>query len=222
MICIPVMASNTEEALPRIRAACALGDAVEVRLDAMDSFELHDMIRASSRPVMVTYRSSVEGGRGNADENTRLEWLLRGIQAGTAFVDVEYRTSARFRRKILRERNGTKVVLSAHFPEGTPDTGRLKQLLQAMAREGAHAVKIVTRADRPEDNLRVLSLVPMARRQGVEIIAFCMGRLGRMSRMATLLLGGYMTFASLEEGEESADGQIPARHMREILELLER
>jgi 3-dehydroquinate dehydratase len=34
------------------------------------------------------------------------------------------------------------------------------------------------------------------------------------------LLGGYLTFASLEPGEESAPGQIPAGEMRRILDLL--
>jgi 3-dehydroquinate dehydratase len=34
-------------------------------------------------------------------------------------------------------------------------------------------------------------------------------------------LGGYLTFASLEEGQESADGQIPAKEMRRMLNILE-
>ncbi len=222
MICTSVIARDTEEALARIRAAAALGDAVELRLDAMQTFRLHDMILASSRPVMVTYRSPVEGGRGSADEETRMEWLLQGIQASAGFVDVEYRTSPRFRKKILREKGRTKVVLSAHFPEGTPNLGQMERLLGKMAGEEADVVKIVTRAAVPEDNLRVLSLIPMAHQCGVEIIAFCMGPVGRISRIATVLLGGYMTFASLEEGQETADGQIPARRIREILKLLEK
>lgn len=47
-----------------------------------------------------------------------------------------------------------------------------------------------------------------------------MGPAGRISRIAGPLFGGYLTFASLEEGQESADGQIPVQKMREILEIL--
>ena len=77
---------------------------------------------------------------------------------------------------------------------------------------------IVTRAQSPEDNLRVLGLIPQARKMDVKIIAFCMGPMGRISRIASLLFGGYLTFASLEEGEESAEGQIPVTEMKKMLE----
>ena len=220
MICIPVIARDTEEALARIAGACTLGDVVELRLDGMESFCLREMIRAASRPVLVTYRSIREGGRGAADEETRMGLLHRAIQAGAALVDVEYGVSADCRRRVLLERAGVKVVLSTHFPEGTPNPDRLARLLMEMAAEEADVVKIVTRARVPEDNLRVLSLIPMARERGVEIIAFCMGKAGRLSRIASPLLGGYMTFASLGEGEESADGQIPADRMNQILGAL--
>lgn len=47
-----------------------------------------------------------------------------------------------------------------------------------------------------------------------------MGPAGRISRIAGPLFGGYLTFASLEEGQESADGQIPVLETRKILEIL--
>jgi 3-dehydroquinate dehydratase len=47
-----------------------------------------------------------------------------------------------------------------------------------------------------------------------------MGEKGRISRIASPLLGGYLTFASLDQGEESADGQIPIKKMREMMERL--
>jgi 3-dehydroquinate dehydratase len=56
----------------------------------------------------------------------------------------------------------------------------------------------------------------------MKIIAFCMGPLGRISRIVCPLMGGHMTFASLESGQESASGQIPALDMNKILEMLSR
>ncbi|MEW6668190.1 MAG: type I 3-dehydroquinate dehydratase [Thermodesulfobacteriota bacterium] len=220
MICIPVMARNTEEALPKIRAAGEMGDVVELRLDGMESFRLGEMIRACPRPAMVTYRSRREGGRGDASEDARSLLLLQAIEAGAMFVDVERSLHPECRQRVIREKAATKVVLSAHFHEGTPNHRLLERLLREMAGEGADVVKIVTRARVPEDNLRVLSLIPTAHALGMEIIAFCMGRAGRLSRIVSPLLGGYMTFASLAEGDESAAGQIPAGRMKEILEVL--
>jgi len=34
------------------------------------------------------------------------------------------------------------------------------------------------------------------------------------------MMGGYLSFASLEEGQESASGQIPVRKMKKLLEML--
>ncbi|MBW1903280.1 MAG: type I 3-dehydroquinate dehydratase [Deltaproteobacteria bacterium] len=47
-----------------------------------------------------------------------------------------------------------------------------------------------------------------------------MGPAGRISRIFTLMMGGYLSFASLEEGQESASGQIPVRKMKKLLEML--
>jgi 3-dehydroquinate dehydratase I len=78
----------------------------------------------------------------------------------------------------------------------------------------------VTLAQTPADNLRTLSLIPEARKMGVKVITFCMGPMGILSRIATVLLGGYLTFAALGKGEAAAPGQIPIREMRTLLELL--
>ncbi len=77
-------------------------------------------------------------------------------------------------------------------------------------------MKIVTMAREWDDNLRTLELVSRASKEGSGIISFCMGPLGRMSRVFSVLMGACMTFASLEEGQESASGQIPIDKMKQI------
>ena len=57
MICIPIMAKDTAEAVRKIARANPLADLLELRLDAMESFHLVDMIQEASKPVIVTYRS---------------------------------------------------------------------------------------------------------------------------------------------------------------------
>ena len=44
--------------------------------------------------------------------------------------------------------------------------------------------------------------------------------MGRMSRVFSVPMGAYMTFASLESGQESANGQIPIDRMKELTEFL--
>ncbi|UCF56687.1 MAG: type I 3-dehydroquinate dehydratase [Deltaproteobacteria bacterium] len=212
------MAKSTDEALEKIIRANPLADMLELRLDVMESFRLEDMVRVASKPVIVTYRSKKEGGNGSANYETQTRYLFNALEADADFVDVEYSMPLEFRRKIFRGRRRSKIIASVHLLNGTPSKEKLEEIFRNLATTGADIMKIVTRAQLPEDNLRVLGLIPQAQKMDVEIIAFCMGPIGRISRIASLLFGGYLTFASLEEGEESADGQIPVAEMRKILE----
>ena len=78
----------------------------------------------------------------------------------------------------------------------------------------ARHVKIVTTAAAPADPARVLSLYGAARRMGrrdLELVAFAMGEMGRMSRVLCLYLGSPHTYASL--GRAVAPGQMALADM---------
>jgi 3-dehydroquinate dehydratase type I len=220
MICVPISARNTGEAIEKIARAKPLADVLEFRLDLMESFRLEEMVQCAQKPVMATYRSIEQGGKGSADFRTRSDYLMSAIDAGADMVDVECSMPPRFRQEFFRPQRTFKVVLSCHFVNGTPGRDILEKTLAEFASTGADIVKIVTKAEAPEDNLRVLNLIPKAQKLNIKIIAFCMGSMGRLSRIASSLLGGCMTFASLEQGEESADGQIPVTEMKKMLEIL--
>jgi 3-dehydroquinate dehydratase type I len=185
----------------------------------MESFRLSEIIQATSKPVIITYRSKKEGGNGAIDYEQQTGYLLRAVEADADFVDVEYSMPAEFRRRIFHSRGRSKIIVSSHFLNGTPPREELENIFRRMAATGADSVKIVTQANAPEDNLRVLELIPPAKRQGVNITAFCMGQTGRISRVLSHLMGSCLTFASLEKGQECADGQIPVREMKKILEF---
>lgn len=220
MICIPIMARNNVEALKKIEKAAPLADMIEIRLDVMETFDLKEIIEAASRPVLVTYRSKREGGEGSVDYETRIRYLMNAVEAGADFVDVEYRMPLEFRHQLFHSHGSSELIISTHLLHKTPSREKLQEIFREMAATGADIVKIVTHAKEPEDNLHVLDLIPLAQHLGIKIVAFCMGPVGRISRIACRALGGYMTFASLEEGEESAAGQLPAKKMKEMLDLL--
>jgi 3-dehydroquinate dehydratase type I len=220
MICIPIFAKNTQEALEKIARANALADMLELRLDMMDTFDLHEMIQAVSKPALVTYRSIREGGKGTADEKMHASYLLAALEEGAELVDVERSLPEKWRKKIFRAQGKSKIIISNHMPDNTPSREELEKIFREMTATGADIIKIVTHARSMMDNLRVLDLIPKAQERGINIIAFCMGRFGRISRIFSHLLGGYLTFASLEGGEESAAGQIPVEEMKKILDVL--
>ena len=220
MICVPIMARDNSEAITKMTEISSLADLMELRLDAMASFDLKEIVQKATKPLIVTYRSKKEGGNGLARYETRARHLIRAIEVGADFVDVEFSMPQIYRQEIFQAGGTSRIIISSHLSNKTPSKEKLEHTFRKMTATGADIVKIITYARAPEDNLRVLGLIPLARDFGVKIITFCMGPLGRVSRIFTLMLGGYLSFASLEEGQESASGQIPVRKMRKILDLL--
>ena len=202
----------------KIAKANTMADILEIRLDLMDTFDLPRLIQAAAKPVLVTYRSDRQGGRGRADPETHTEHVLDAIENGAHLVDVELGLPRKWREKIFEVRGKSRIVLSTHVNDETPSRGDLTRILKQSVATSAEIVKIVTRAKTWEDNLRVLELIPRGQDLGIEITAFCMGPVGRISRVLSHLMGGCLTFASLEEGEESGDGQIPIKEMKKIVE----
>ena len=74
---------------------------------------------------------------------------------------------------------------------------------------------------RSADCLRLLELIPYARQKGQAIIAFCMGKPGKISRIMAPLLGSFISYASLEPEEASAPGQLTIQQMRLICRIMD-
>jgi 3-dehydroquinate dehydratase type I len=216
MYCIPIIAKDTEEAIEKICKAERLADVVEVRLDLMNSFDIPAIVNSALKPVLVTYRSVNEGGRGDADPDKSEGYLVSAVEAGADLVDVELAMASGPRNRIISGRSKTKIIISTHIALCTPPEHELEEIYKNSIKAGGDIIKIVTMARELEDNLRTLELIKRAKRDRVSIISFCMGPLGRMSRLFSVPMGACMTFASLDPGQESADGQIPINKMREL------
>jgi 3-dehydroquinate dehydratase type I len=216
MFCVPIIASDTKEAIRKMDEAAGVADLLEVRLDLMGSFDIPGIVNAAERPVLMTYRSLKEGGNGNDPPEAVAGHLISAIESGADFVDVELSMPKDLRDGIIAIGRESKIIVSTHVTTWTPSRQELIKVFLDSIAAGGDIIKIVTMARSWEDNLRVLELVERAKNDGVKIISFCMGPLGMMSRVFSVLMGGYLTFASLGQGQESANGQIPIDKMREI------
>ena len=123
---------------------------------------------------------------------------------------------------MVERRGSTKLILSWHDFTGTPETARLEAVLEEMLATEADIVKLVALAREPADNLRLLSLIPRAQAQGKEIIAFCMGPVGKWSRIAAPLLGSFLAFAPFSKAGASAPGQLTVNDMKRLWQMLRR
>ncbi len=220
MYCISVFGRNTGEVLSAMKKASEMADVIELRLDLMEEIELETLISSAARPVLVTCRSTREGGKSDEDWDVISSRQKRAMEMGADFVDLEWSMPEPFRKRLIEENRKSRVVLSRHFQKLTPGRKELSTLLKEMAASGADIVKIVTKAGTIEDNFRVLALIPEARKLNVQVVAFAMGPMGRLSRLLCVPMGGFFTFACMDENHSAAAGQMTVQRMRRLTEEL--
>ena len=146
--------------------------------------------------------------------------LEEAIELGVDFVDVEIETERFLLQKLITNKKGTQAILSFHNFQGTPSLKELKRICDRMTQRGTDIAKIVTFAKSWEDNLLILSLIPYARKRGQEIVTFCMGEKGKMSRIFAPLMGAVWTYAALNKNRASAPGQLTVQALKNIWENL--
>jgi 3-dehydroquinate dehydratase type I len=89
-----------------------------------------------------------------------------------------------------------------------------------MIQLGADVIKIVSFARSWEDNLSVLSLIPLAKERRQKIVAFCMGEKGKISRIFSPFFGAAWTYASIDRARVSASGQMTVRELKDTWEKM--
>ncbi len=221
-ICVPVVEATVNRARSRYQRAARKGLWTEIRLDYLEEAQpdLGRLFRGLPGPVIATNRLAAEGGRWTGTEAARRNLLEQALAQGVTCLDVELAADAVWRREVAARRGPAKLILSWHDVAGTPEAARLDAVLEKMLAQEADILKLVTMAQQPADNVRVLSLIPRAQAHGKDIIAFCMGPLGKWSRVAAPLLGSWLTFAPFSKSGASAPGQLTVNDLKRMWKTL--
>lgn len=211
-----ICAAITNTDLVKIQEAETLVDLFEVRIDLIgDDWE--KVVKIIRKPWIATNRTIDEGGRWNGNEARRIERLLRAIDLGAEMVDVEFKTK-NLNNIVPLVKKRVKCILSFHDTGKTPPLRELKSIVDGQIKAGADVCKVVTTAVNYHDNLTVLELIRTFHTH--KIVSFAMGQSGQTSRVLSPLVGGEFTYASIEEGKESAPGQVTIKQMIETYRIL--
>lgn len=238
MICTTIQNKTIDE----IYAILESGDVemAEIRLDScpLTMDEIEELFSTSDVPLVATCRINAVKERlsqtlaGHQQDDRKLEMkasqeveskLITAIHAGAAFVDLEIEAPPMMSKRLRREtrENGTVFVRSYHDFNGTDSVEALKALTEKCFAIGADIAKIVTMAapctgdNQSPDVDRVLSLYDHF--DPAKLIAFAMGDAGKTSRIQCLAKGSPFTYASLNEEDTAAPGQMTTREMRDIV-----
>jgi len=211
-ICAVITGNDTES----INRAEALADMMELRMDLVGS-GWHEVVRHLNKPWIATIRDGAHHGKFTGSEEERLNELLRAVKLGASIIDVEIDCAAL--EEIAKSTKGrARLLVSYHNWDGTPPLEQLSGTVQRQVSAGADICKVVTMARTVNDNLAVLKLPGLF--PWIDTISFAMGPAGALSRVLSPLAGGYLTYASLDEGGGSAPGQMSVEALRKIYRMI--
>lgn len=232
-VCVPVLGKCEADILSSAENARACApDVVEWRIDWFDGVEvparLMPLLRQlrscfRSTPLLITFRSSKEGGEREISSKNYVDLLCRIIASGDAdLIDVELFSGEDTVRHVVNaaQQHGVAVIGSSHDFEKTPDEAEIVSRLEQMRTLGCDAAKIAVMPQNPRDVLTLLSATERmkAKHPELPIITMSMGQLGMVSRLCGGLFGSALTFGSA--GQASAPGQVDVPRLRQTLELL--
>jgi 3-dehydroquinate dehydratase/shikimate dehydrogenase len=182
-------------------------ELIELRVDFMRKKpDIGRLLKDRPTPVVVTCRRKIDRGRWFGTEEQRLSVLREAIIGGAEYVDLEEDIAASIRRY-----GKTKRIVSYHNFDETPI--ELFDIHRRMCQRDPDIVKIVTMANSPADNVRMLELVAAS---SVPTVGFCMGELGTISRILCGRAGSPFTYASFSREREMAPGQLSWAEVRNL------
>lgn len=174
---------------------------------------------ASSLPLLLTYRSTTEGGKGAGHGQGYEDYLASLLQLRPAVdaVDIEMACPASKALVAEAKAGGYDVVGSCHDFTATPSAAQITQKLAQITAAGADITKVAYMPRNAQDvaALRHAAHDFAGAYPHQPLIAISMGQLGAPSRTD---LVNCLTFATIADGAASAPGQATIAHVRAWLE----
>lgn len=204
-ICLVVTGQTIDSFIVNLKSAQKLADMIELRVDFIKNLSgkhLDLISRQICQPAIFTCRSQSEGGHFQSNETTRLNLIKQADDLGFDFIDLELKTLQKHRLKL----NRAKLIVSYHNFKTTPSLKRLQTLLVQMRPHRPRICKIATMV-KSGRHLKTLWQLLVNKKNSDKLIVVGMGQKGKVVRLLTPLLGGYLTYASFNQSG-SAPGQI--------------
>ena len=214
MIIVSITGPSTREALAQVAGSSRFADMFEFRLDLMIQPNIARLLLSTKKPTIATCRPEREGGGFRGTERERIGLLELASVYGAQYVDIELNSSPSVIADFVRHKKETKVIVSCHLLDGTLfEIGRIYKALRAT---GADVIKLAYQGEDAFENHLAFEFLAKAKSDRQAAVAMMMGDAGGPSRVLYKKYGGWATYASTEEGEAAAPGQMPASVLKSV------
>ena len=218
---VSITPRNLEEAQQIDAHRFTDADLIEWRADFLEKDEILKVAPAifekfAGRELLFTLRTKQEGGNIQLSDEEYVT-LIKDVAHlyQPDYVDFEYFSHKEKFEEMLEFPN---LVLSYHNFNETPEN--MMEILSELTSLTPKAVKVSVMAHSEQD---VLDLMNYTRgfktlNPEQEFVTISMGKVGKISRIASDLTGSSWSFASLDEA--TAPGQISLSNMKKIRDIL--
>ena len=186
-------------------------------------YVLINMLLLGMTPILMTFRTSKEGGEKSIEPEDYAKLNIKAAQTGYVdFIDVEIFTGDAIVTKIIDGAHaaGVKVIASNHDFHKTPEKSDIIYRLRKMQDMNADIPKIAVMPQNKKDVLTLLSATEEMTSLYADrpIITMSMAGTGVISRLCGEVFGSSMTFGAARKA--SAPGQMGVKELETVLGLL--
>ncbi len=238
-IIVPIVAPTREAILAEAKTFHTIPvDVVEWRIDLYEDVRSAEKVIETAGmlqevlddiPLLVTYRSAIEGGKTQEEIDNDLtpaaygELLKAVCASGKAdLVDVEIFIGDEVVKEVIEaaHANGVKVIASNHDWTATPSQSDIVYRLRKMQDAGADIPKIAVTPTCKKDVITLLAATEEMATNFAKcpLITMSMRGMGGISRLVGEALGSAMTFGAAAKA--SAPGQIDVNQLDTVLETI--
>ena len=186
-------------------------DLIEMRVDGFnkDIDEICNYIKKVKKSVSMPMVGTIRENEWTKKD--RISIFAKIIPLVDA-IDIEI--DASIGKQVIKMAAGKTVIVSEHDFSGTPKNADLVRIVKKASNLGCHIVKIAAMARSREDVVRLLEFTHHCKKP---IVAFSMGDVGAISRVASMLFGSLYTYGFVKKA--NAPGQL---HISELTQELRR
>ncbi len=232
-ICISVCAETADELIEQIKRAEDLADVIEIRFDCLNKIEpgakwqgLYKATKDFKGKLLATFRPRNQGGNRDLSLQQRKDfWNEVHIDEFVDWGDFEFDFEKDWLSYFPAVFN--RIIYSFHNFKKSSDS--LMPIYSQLAelpdyehpRKDKDVIKIAIKTDDITDTIPIWKLLERAKSENKEIIPIAMGESGKWTRILGLAHGAFLTYASLDSGQETAPGQVSAKDLTEVYRVKE-
>lgn len=214
-ICVSVCAETADEFIENIKRAAEFADVVELRFDCLNGSEadkvldgLKDLRETTGKLFLATYRPKEQGGKLELTQHERAEFFRYFEDHKTVdLIDVELDMAF-----FPEHKSAIPSIHSFHdFSGASKDLNKTYEKLSG----NSEIIKIAVQTGDIADSIVVWKLLEKAKSENRKIVPIAMGEAGKWTRILGLAYGAFMTYAALDAGKETAEGQLTAKDLIE-------